>query len=81
MTGLLDVDLHVEALFVSDVQRSQHPTAELIRAVVDATEVRLGETGCAGLVAQEFGDHPDCARHRMEWAIAAVQDAFALPLA
>jgi hypothetical protein len=77
MTATLDVDLHVEALFVSDVQRSQHPTAELVRAVVASTEDRLGKTGCAGLVAQEFGDHPDCACHRMEWAIAAVHDAFA----
>ena len=28
----LDHDVHSEALFVSDVQRSQHPTAELIRS-------------------------------------------------
>jgi hypothetical protein len=37
---------------------------------------RLGEDGCAELVAQEFGEHPDCALGRMRWARNAVRDAF-----
>jgi hypothetical protein len=72
----LDHDVRSEALFVSDVQRSQQPTAELIRAAVSATVDRLGESGCAELVAQEFGEHPDCAIDRMQWARDAVRDAF-----
>ena len=77
MTAALDLDdARTEALFVSDVQRSQHPTAELIRATVSATMDRLGETGCAALVAQEFGEHPDCALARMLWARHAVRLAF-----
>jgi len=72
----LDYDVRTEALFVSNVQRSQQPTAELIRAAVSATVDRLGETGCAELVAQEFGEHPDCALGRMQWARNAVRDAF-----
>jgi hypothetical protein len=77
MTAALDLDdVRTEALFVSDVQRSQHPTAELIRATVSATVDRLGETGCAALVAQEFGEHPDCALGRMRWARHAVRKAF-----
>jgi hypothetical protein len=74
----LDYDVRSDALFVSNLQRSQHPTAELIRAAVDATVDRLGETGCAELVAQEFGEHPDCALGRMQWARHAVRDAFSM---
>ena len=69
--------LRTEALFVSHVQCSQQPTVELIRAAVADTVNRLGEVGCAELVAQEFGEHPDCAIGRMLWARAAIQAAFA----
>ena len=65
------------ALFVSDLQRSQEPTPELIREAVRATVDRLGPSGCAALVAQEFGEHPDCAIGRMRWARMAVRHAFA----
>ncbi|MEU4423394.1 hypothetical protein AB0F81_22435 [Actinoplanes sp. NPDC024001] len=76
MTALID-DVRCEALFVSHLQRSQEPTAEVIRAEVLATVDRLGEAGCAELVAQEFGEHPDCAIGRMRWARTAVRFAFA----
>jgi hypothetical protein len=76
MTALLSDDIRTEALFASDLQRSQQPTPELIRAVVTATVDRLGPTGCAALVAQEFGEHPDCAPERMLWARHAVRSAF-----
>lgn len=71
-----ELDLRSEALFASDVQRSQDPSAESIRAAVTATVARLGESGCAALVAQEFGEHPDCALGRMRWARHAVRTAF-----
>ncbi|MBL7255401.1 hypothetical protein [Paractinoplanes lichenicola] len=70
-------DIRSEALFVSHVQRSQRPTPELIRQAVTATVDRLGEARCAELVAQEFGEHPDCAIGRMRWARTAVRSAFA----
>jgi hypothetical protein len=76
MTAVLSDDVLTEALFVSDLQRSQQPTAELIRAAVTATVDRLGAGGCAALVAQEFGEHPDCALGRMRWARLAVRNAF-----
>jgi len=77
MTATLDQDaVRTEALFASDVQRSQQLTAELIRAAVSATVSKLGATGCAALVAQEFGEHPDCALGRMQWARNAVRSAF-----
>ena len=76
MIALLTDDARTEALFVSDLQRSQEPTPESIRAAVIAAVDRLGENGCAALVAQEFGEHPDCAPGRMQWAWHAVRNAF-----
>jgi hypothetical protein len=76
MIAMLD-DIRTEALFVSDLQSSQQPTAEVIRAAVGAMVDRLGEARCAELVAQEFGEHPDCAPSRMRWARSAVELAFA----
>ncbi|BCY06846.1 hypothetical protein [Actinoplanes sp. L3-i22] len=76
MTAIVD-DVRTEALFVSDVQRSQEPTLEVIREAITAAVTRLGESGCAALVAQEFGEHPDCAIGRMRWARSAVRLAFA----
>ena len=73
----LDTDMvRIEALFASHLQRSQHPTREVIREAVDATVLRLGENGCTELVAQEFGEHPDSAVGRMLWARTAIRDAF-----
>lgn len=76
MIAVID-DVRTEALFVSDVQRSQQPTAEHIRQAVSAMVDLLGEARCAELVAQEFGEHPDCAPSRMRWARSAVRNAFA----
>jgi choline dehydrogenase-like flavoprotein len=76
MTAMMD-DVRTEALFVSHVQRSQRPSPETIRATVMAMVDRLGEARCAELVAQEFGEHPDCAPSRMRWARNAVLLAFA----
>jgi hypothetical protein len=75
MYAIID-DIRTEALFASDVQRSQLPTVELIRTAVNTTVDRLGETRCAEVVAQEFGEHPDCAINRMRWARRAVRLAF-----
>ena len=77
MTTDNPIDVRTEALFVSHLQRSQEPTAELIREAVTATVGRLGESGCAELVALEFGEHPDCALGRMQWARRAVRNAYA----
>jgi hypothetical protein len=60
-------DLVIEALFVSDLQPSQRPTADLVRAAVDRMIERYGSTGCAAAVAAEFGDHPEIAVQRMGW--------------
>ncbi|MFG1606166.1 hypothetical protein [Actinoplanes sp. NPDC049265] len=79
MTALLDDAVRTEALFASDLQRSQRPTSESVRSAVIAALERLGAGGCAELVAQEFGEHPDCALGRMQWARHAIRDAFPNP--
>jgi hypothetical protein len=69
-------DARIEALFVSHLQSSQRPSAEVIRDAVSDAVTRHGETGCAALVAQEFGEHPDVAVDRMRWARHAIQNAY-----
>jgi hypothetical protein len=76
MTALLTDDVRTEALFVSDLQRSERPSPESIREAVLAALDRLGAGGCAELVAQEFGEHPDCALGRMQWARNAIRTAW-----
>jgi hypothetical protein len=66
-----------DALFVSPLQPSQHPGAQQVRQAVAAAARRFGEEGCAGRVAQEFGDHPEAAAARMRWARWAIARAFA----
>jgi hypothetical protein len=63
-----------QALFASALQRSDTPSTEQIRHAVTAAVRALGEQGCAELVAQEFGDHPETAAIRMRWALT-VADA------
>ena len=76
MSAVESDDVRTEALFVSYLQRSHRPSPEVIREAVHATVRRLGENGCAALVAQEFGEHPDSAVGRMRWARHAVRTAF-----
>ena len=78
MVGAID-DLLVEALFVSYVQPSDAPTSTLVhRAITDAI-VRYGTDGCAARVAVEFGDHPEIAVSRMEWARRIVRASYPSP--
>jgi len=71
-----------DALFVSALQRSDAPGADQIRQVIDAAVRAFGYSGCAGRVAQEFGDHPETAAARMRWARETLSGlAFRLPLA
>lgn len=80
MTGQ-DFSLFTEALFASDVQPSQRPSRAAIDAAVTASLLHHGSDGCAALVAQEFGDHPEAAAARMQWARTTVREAFALEVA
>jgi hypothetical protein len=68
MTRLNVDDARCEALFASALQRSDAPDAEVVAEAIRATVRRFGTRGCAGRMAQEFGDHPEEAAERMRWA-------------
>lgn len=76
MTAVVTAEACCEALFVSDLQRSENPAGEKVREAVTAVLDRIGEAGCAAAVAEEFGHHPDCALERMRWARGLVRDVF-----
>jgi len=68
-----------EALFVSVLQRSDRPSPGQVRKAIAAVVRVHGRRGCADLVAQEFGDHPETAARRMRWARAVAGEVFASP--
>lgn len=61
-------DARCEALFASTLQRSDAPTPRAVAEAIRAAVREFGTRGCAELMAQEFGDHPDAAAERMRWA-------------
>jgi hypothetical protein len=67
MTRLNVTDARCAALFVSGLQRSDTPAAEMVAEAIRHTMRQLGTRGCAGRMAQEFGDHPEMAADRMRW--------------
>ena len=62
--------VQADALFVSRLQRCDEPNAGQVRQAVAEAIRAFGYSGCAGRVAQEFGDHPETAVIRMRWARA-----------
>ena len=69
-------NVRAEALFASDVQFSDPLTPELVRAAVIGSVRRYGSRGCAGIVASEFGDHPEVAVPRMSWVLGAIRTIY-----
>jgi len=67
MTRLNVDDARCEALFASGLQRSDAPTASSVAEAISGAVRRFGTRGCAGQMAQEFGDHPQAAAERMRW--------------
>jgi hypothetical protein len=68
--------VRTDALFVSPLQPSDEPGARQVQRAVAAAVRRFGDRGCAGRVAQEFGEHPEIAAARMRWARQAVAGAY-----
>jgi hypothetical protein len=71
--------IRADALFVSALQRGDHPSAREVRQAVAAAVEAFGQRGCAGRVAQAFGDHPETAVTRMRWARQVAGQAFGEP--
>lgn len=67
-TRTLDPALSSMALFVSDTPCHSHPDAETVRATVSATLDQLGPNECYARAAEVFGDRPDVALSRIQWA-------------
>jgi hypothetical protein len=70
-----------DALFVSALQRSDDPSAGQIRQAIAAAIGAFDYSGCAGRVAQEFGDHPETAAARMRWARTMADEVIGHPAA
>jgi hypothetical protein len=68
LTRLNANEARCEALFASELQPSDAPTAEMMAKAIDHAVQKYGIGGYAGRMAQEFGDHPDAAAERMRWA-------------
>jgi len=60
-------DTRCEALFASGLQPSDSPTADMVAEAIIRAMQQFGIRGCAGRMAQEFGDHPHAAATRMRW--------------
>jgi len=75
MTWLNVTDARCEALFASALQPSDSPTAAMVAEAIGWALRQFGAGGCAGRMAQEFGDHPDAAARRMRWARQLAQPA------
>ena len=76
MNHLSISEVRADALFVSSLQRSDRPSTGQVRQAVAAAVRQFGGRGCIGLVAQEFGEHPDLAVTRMRWARRLAAGAF-----
>jgi hypothetical protein len=77
MTYLSMGAVQANAIFVSRLQHCDELSAGQIRQAVAAVVRAVGCSGCAGRVAQEFGNHPDTAVIRMRWARNVADEAFA----
>jgi hypothetical protein len=67
MNRLNITDVRCAALFASELQQSDAPTGAAVTEAVRRTVRKFGVSGCAGRMAQEFGDHPEAAMDRMRW--------------
>jgi hypothetical protein len=67
ITRLNVTEAWYEAVFASALQPSDSPTAGMVAEAISCALRQFGVRGCAGRMAQEFGDHPDAAAGRMRW--------------
>ena len=80
-TRLNVTDARCEALFASGLQRSDTPDADMVAEAISHAVRQLGTRGCAGRMAQEFGDHPEMAADRMQWVRQLVGEVSAPDIA
>jgi hypothetical protein len=65
-----------EAIFVSGLQPSEHPTPDQVAAAIRRSlRMHGGVSGCASAFAAEYGEHPEESASRMHWALSVVVHA------
>jgi hypothetical protein len=79
MTQLNVTNARCAALFASQLQRSDAPAPDAVTEAIRRTVRQFGVRGCASRMAQEFGDHPEAARDRMQWILQLAGAAAAHP--
>jgi len=77
MTGttMRNATIRARALFASSLRPCGPLDPAQIRAAIEGTLAKLGDTGCLSAVAQEYGDYPESAARRMRWALSVVGTA------
>jgi hypothetical protein len=71
--------VRADALFASALQRSDAPSGRQVQQAIATAVRQFGGRGCAAVVAQEYGEHPEAAARRMRWARQVVTETFAGP--
>jgi hypothetical protein len=79
MDSLTVNDTQCAALFVSGLQRSDATGGDAVAQAATRAVRQFGVRGCVGLMAQEFGDHPEAATDRMQWIRQLCHDLSASP--
>jgi len=79
MNSLTVNDARCAALFVSGLQRSDATSGDAVAEAARRAVRQFGVRGCVGLMAQEFGDHPEAAVDRMRWIRQLSRDLPASP--
>jgi hypothetical protein len=74
MIKLNIIETQYAALFASGLQQSDAATGDAVTEAAWRAVRRFGVRGCEGLMAQEFGDHPEAALDRMRWVRQLVRE-------
>jgi hypothetical protein len=76
---IMTLTTKAEALFLSSLQPSEHPTTDQVAAAIGRSlRAHGGVCGCAGAFAAEYGEHPEESAHRMHWALSVIADGATL---
>jgi hypothetical protein len=71
---IMTLAIRAEALFLSCLQPSDHPTFdEVVSAVGHSLRTHGGAAGCVDAFAAQYGEHPELAASRMRWALSVAQ--------
>jgi len=76
MSRAILINARAEALFVSNLQRSDRPGPAIVASAIRQTIRQFGSRGCAERVAYAFGETPETAMPRMAWARSQVQATY-----